>query len=157
MAGILSLLILVALLGGLVLGIVLWVTGGRSRSGEMACGGCGYAVRGLEALNCPECGADLREVGIDRGKGGGSRVFGIVLTLCCGGVLLMGCLGSAFFFVADDSSSVSPAGLQAYPTQPSTSGSTSTLPVVIDGEAPIDSQAPDAIDDDLPSADVPTP
>lgn len=28
------------------------------------CGGCGYCVRGIEGLTCPECGSDLREVGI---------------------------------------------------------------------------------------------
>lgn len=28
------------------------------------CGKCGYPARGIESLNCPECGADLREVGI---------------------------------------------------------------------------------------------
>lgn len=31
---------------------------------EPSCGGCGYCVRGLETFTCPECGADLREVGI---------------------------------------------------------------------------------------------
>ncbi|MEM9415419.1 MAG: hypothetical protein AAGA29_08090 [Planctomycetota bacterium] len=29
-----------------------------------ACGKCGYPARGLNTLDCPECGADLREVGI---------------------------------------------------------------------------------------------
>ncbi|MBT8484290.1 MAG: hypothetical protein HKO59_04405 [Phycisphaerales bacterium] len=29
-----------------------------------SCGQCKYAVAGLETLTCPECGADLREVGI---------------------------------------------------------------------------------------------
>ena len=28
------------------------------------CGKCGYAVRGVSTFNCPECGSDLREVGI---------------------------------------------------------------------------------------------
>jgi len=28
------------------------------------CGKCGYAVRGLPTFTCPECGSDLREVGI---------------------------------------------------------------------------------------------
>ncbi len=32
--------------------------------GEPACGNCGYAVRGLPTFTCPECGEDLREVGI---------------------------------------------------------------------------------------------
>ncbi|WP_432799113.1 hypothetical protein [Poriferisphaera sp. WC338] len=33
------------------------VTSGR-------CGGCGYITQGLSRFDCPECGADLREVGI---------------------------------------------------------------------------------------------
>jgi hypothetical protein len=34
------------------------------RTDDPACGNCGYCVRGISALLCPECGADLREVGI---------------------------------------------------------------------------------------------
>jgi hypothetical protein len=38
---------------------------GRANSAaEPACGQCGYCVRGIEGLICPECGSDLREVGI---------------------------------------------------------------------------------------------
>ena len=41
--------------------------GGQSRSvagKNPTCGACGYCVRGIEGLICPECGSDLREVGI---------------------------------------------------------------------------------------------
>lgn len=31
---------------------------------EPACGKCGYPTRGIGSLDCPECGADLREAGI---------------------------------------------------------------------------------------------
>jgi hypothetical protein len=31
---------------------------------EPRCGQCGYIVRGLQGMTCPECGGDLREVGI---------------------------------------------------------------------------------------------
>src|SRR5205823_12220816 len=31
---------------------------------EPVCGQCGYCVRGLAGMICPECGSDLREVGI---------------------------------------------------------------------------------------------
>lgn len=31
-----------------------------------ACGKCGYPARGITTVHCPECGADLREVGIKR-------------------------------------------------------------------------------------------
>lgn len=145
MISILFLILLVLLLGGLILGIILWAGGGRSRSGnEMSCGGCGYAVRGLEALNCPECGADLRQVGIDRGKSSGSRTFGIVLTLGCGGVLLLGCLGSAFLFTVQSSpSSIQSVPAQSYPAQPSQSTSSGALPIIVDDESPIDSEEAD--------------
>jgi len=33
-------------------------------SAEPTCGKCGYCVRGISGLICPECGSDLREVGI---------------------------------------------------------------------------------------------
>src|SRR4051812_17324269 len=40
--------------------------GGRGGGGgsPRACGRCGYDVRGLPTFTCPECGSDLREVGI---------------------------------------------------------------------------------------------
>lgn len=156
MAGILSLLILVALLAGLIFGIVLWITGGRSGAGnEMACGGCGYAVRGLEALNCPECGADLRMVGITRGQNGGSRVAGIVLTVCCGGVLMLGCLGSALFFVAASSPSSSTTTLQAYPTQPSTTATNSPQAVDVEEAEGEDTVDPTPVED--PASEEPAP
>jgi hypothetical protein len=37
-------------------------------TGEPRCGNCGYIVRGIASLICPECGADLREAGIDVGR-----------------------------------------------------------------------------------------
>jgi hypothetical protein len=36
----------------------------RSRVEEPACGRCGYAVRGLESVRCPECGGHLAATGI---------------------------------------------------------------------------------------------
>jgi hypothetical protein len=35
-----------------------------AESADPVCGKCGYCVRGIEGLTCPECGSDLREVGI---------------------------------------------------------------------------------------------
>lgn len=32
---------------------------------EPSCRACGYPVKGLPSFTCPECGSDLREVGID--------------------------------------------------------------------------------------------
>ena len=43
------------------------ISAGRRRYGpvsEPSCNACGYAVRGLPSFTCPECGSDLREVGI---------------------------------------------------------------------------------------------
>ncbi|MDB5354604.1 MAG: hypothetical protein JWN24_1057 [Phycisphaerales bacterium] len=37
------------------------------KGNEPRCGKCGYMVRGLATFVCPECGSDLREVGIDTG------------------------------------------------------------------------------------------
>jgi class 3 adenylate cyclase len=45
---------------------------------QASCGRCGYAVTGLTTFTCPECGSDLREVGIVRdaaGKAGVGWVF----------------------------------------------------------------------------------
>ncbi len=57
------LLLVLLCVGGLVW---LWVAALRHPPGPAmpACGRCGYAVKGLTALSCPECGGDLREVGI---------------------------------------------------------------------------------------------
>ena len=39
-----------------------------------SCRACGYAVRGLPSFTCPECGSDLREVGIDT-PSAGAEIF----------------------------------------------------------------------------------
>jgi class 3 adenylate cyclase/predicted RNA-binding Zn-ribbon protein involved in translation (DUF1610 family) len=38
------------------------------RAADPTCGHCGYIVTGLTTFVCPECGSDLREVGIVRGS-----------------------------------------------------------------------------------------
>ncbi len=69
--GILFLIIPFAYLLASVVGLsYLWyrVLKGK-RGGDLpTCARCGYGVRGLAGLNCPECGADLREVGITTPK-----------------------------------------------------------------------------------------
>jgi len=51
-----------------VLGVALMVRGWSRRKARYphgpACRRCGYAVRGLKSLTCPECGADLRGDGV---------------------------------------------------------------------------------------------
>jgi hypothetical protein len=57
----------VALLLVIGLGVGLVVRsfrGGAKKIAEPTCGQCGYCVRGIVTLVCPECGSDLREVGI---------------------------------------------------------------------------------------------
>lgn len=132
-----TILIALLMLVGLIVGITLWITGGRSRgSGEMACGGCGYAVRGLQALQCPECGADLRAVGINRPKGGTARNVGIALTLGTA-LLLLTCLGSMFLLI-DAPSSIQSSPSPTAPTQahPSSVHQPSSTPSVDAGDDP---------------------
>ena len=104
---ILVLVVALLVLAGFVMGIILWITGGRRSSGEMSCGGCGYNVHGLEQLHCPECGADLRAVGISKGSSGGKRTVGIVMTVLCGFVLVscVGIMLVSFLFASASNSS----------------------------------------------------
>jgi hypothetical protein len=44
--------------------------------GPVACGACGYPVRGLTSWTCPECGADLQAVGTTQP---GRRLTGLAL------------------------------------------------------------------------------
>lgn len=58
------------------------------------CGKCGYPARGIESLTCPECGADLREVGIvkpGQGQGQGTLVF-VLLVYSISFMILCGML-----------------------------------------------------------------
>ncbi|QQE13035.1 hypothetical protein JD969_06130 [Planctomycetota bacterium] len=92
--GSMSPLLLLIVLVILLLGVWMILRGlGKNRKkaegGEASCGHCGYIVLGLERLICPECGNDLREVGIEKprandGKGlivKGSILMGIVFLL----------------------------------------------------------------------------
>jgi len=50
-----------------VVGVLLWwwrQRAGRSAATAATCGKCGYIVSGLPTFTCPECGSDLRVVGI---------------------------------------------------------------------------------------------
>jgi len=81
-----TLVIALVVLAGLVLLAITWWKRGRGRGpvAEPSCGKCGYAVRGLTSLNCPECGSDLREVGIvtpHTARGAGPVVWAVVWTV----------------------------------------------------------------------------
>ena len=63
---IVMLLVVLAAFAGLAV-LIFRVVRQDARTGDVAtCGQCGYGVRGIESWECPECGADLREVGIER-------------------------------------------------------------------------------------------
>ena len=72
--GLMFLLVPLALMVGCLVGLIfLWVRALRRSRGDLpTCGRCGYAARGVSTLNCPECGADYREVGIVTPKQRGS-------------------------------------------------------------------------------------
>ena len=53
----------------------------RHRDAPQGCGNCGYNVRGLTTFKCPECGQDLREVGIDRKTALGPGFWVIMFSL----------------------------------------------------------------------------
>lgn len=57
----LAVIVLVVVLTVILIGVA---GGRRKRVTAPSCGSCGYAVEGLETLRCPECGSDLRTVGI---------------------------------------------------------------------------------------------
>ena len=86
--------------GGLVW---LWVRVVRGRKlGDLpVCGQCGYGTRGLTGLACPECGADLREVGIvtprARGQVGPAKFIGLWTLLLPVPMLVAVSLVLAFF------------------------------------------------------------
>ena len=66
LAGIVLLLFLVVCFGLLMAAFLLGRRAGN-RGGASTCGNCGYDVTGLTDLRCPECGSDLRQVGIIAG------------------------------------------------------------------------------------------
>lgn len=73
----LSPVLLTVLVGALIVVANVWLVllfvRKRRAVTEAVCGKCGYAVVGLPTFTCPECGSDLREVGIVRGRGRGPR------------------------------------------------------------------------------------
>lgn len=81
--GVILLLILLVLVAMLIASVAIALKTKRPTADGGACGRCGYNVRGVASLTCPECGADLREVGIvgDRRAGAGRFIAAAVLWL----------------------------------------------------------------------------
>lgn len=121
LGGLEVLVVLIFLVGGLIAGLIMWSTSGGGGSTEMSCGTCGYPVKGLTQLNCPECGVDLREAGIQQPGSPGKRRTGMILTIACGGLLLLACGTSVLMLVSDGSSSAPMPAVQA-PSATSTAG-----------------------------------
>lgn len=99
--------LLVLVVGGIaciVVGIVLLAKRGKQAGGG-ACGKCGYTTRGIGSFLCPECGADLREVGIKGGVSGagpgGGRVAGGVVLIVLGSLMLLALCGGTLFMASD--------------------------------------------------------
>lgn len=135
---------LLLLIACLIVGITLWTTGGRSKgSGEMSCGACGYPVRGLEALNCPECGADLRMAGINRSGNPRSKALGMMMVFASVGIFAIGVVGVLFLSVPSPSPSPLPASI-SQPASPSTTISAGTLDAPVDVENPAEQPEDDA-------------
>jgi len=80
------------LIVGLALMLIMRARSKRRGPTAPSCGACGYAVAGLESLKCPECGADLREVGIVTPSTRAPSVLPVVFlsSLALGFVLLIG-------------------------------------------------------------------
>ena len=75
------------------------------------CGRCGYMVRGLTTFSCPECGADLREVGINPPQNQDDSRRAIFVLVMFAAIL---CCAAIMFMLSARSSSSGPA----LPTQP---------------------------------------
>ncbi len=147
---ILSLLLMVLLLGCLLAGVIMWTTsGGSTGTNGMTCGSCGYAVRGLTQLTCPECGVDLREAGIRPAGSAARRRTGMALTLGSSGLLVLGCFAMGLLYFGL-SASHGPVPASA----PATGHGTSVTPL----SAPATSGSTDADEPSEPgdAADPPT-
>jgi len=70
----------------LTIGVFLWYVKRRRAKAPGVCGKCNYNVTGLTTFTCPECGSDLREVGIVKAPAPGGKasresiVLGLQLT-----------------------------------------------------------------------------
>ncbi|MCC7291262.1 MAG: hypothetical protein IT449_04265 [Phycisphaerales bacterium] len=87
--GLFTLLALVAVGSTLILSLRMRGTTARGGpTGDPGCGRCGYPARGLPTFTCPECGSDLREVGIIRHSRGHRRKVLLVGLATLGAVVL---------------------------------------------------------------------
>jgi len=114
------LLVLAMIVGGIACIIIGVILRKKTNPDGGACGKCGYSVNQLETMTCPECGADLREVGIKTATGKGSAIaliaVGALMLLLC-----LGCVGFmsfALFRASTPSQTFGPPTVQPTPVSP---------------------------------------
>jgi hypothetical protein len=71
------------------------------------CGKCGYSVEGLTQLNCPECGADLRQVGIKTAPSQSGVLPALLAAVVTLG--LLSCVGCAGLWLVRSQPAMTPA------------------------------------------------
>jgi hypothetical protein len=64
----------------------------RRNMPRVGCAKCGYPARGLTTFTCPECGADLREVGITRRDTKSSDIGVLLMSGTCIVIVALGIL-----------------------------------------------------------------
>ena len=118
-------ILLLALLvgGGIVVAGVMFLIVKKGKGGKsmMSCGACGYPVKGSATMSCAECGADLREVGIDKPKGNRGMVIAAVVGVAVVGLFGLVCAG--WIFTGNSPSAVTTTTGTAAPQPTTTQGS----------------------------------
>jgi len=128
--GLLVILILLALIAAGVTLIILGLVGRKPRLADGGvCGKCGYSVKGLTGLNCPECGGDLREVGIERPGGVAGKNVALISGIVLLGLVLM-CVVTTFLWasVASTRQVTVPQTTHTVPVQPAQPAPPTTQP-----------------------------
>jgi len=91
-------LFLLLVVAGLI-GLAVWAVVRSKNAGSNIpkCGKCGYAVRGIGSLHCPECGVDLREAGIVKPDNSNSTVWIVIIAGIVGAMMVCVCSGILIF------------------------------------------------------------
>ena len=103
---------LIVLVGAIVAGLFYGRRRARNEADSLVCGACGYPVRGMTALNCPECGADLRVAGIVRPTRRGGLSVAMLIVL--GFIFVVMLLGAVSFLLVAMPSRGLPAATSSY-------------------------------------------
>jgi hypothetical protein len=106
--------------------IVLWwkALAKPTGSGEPSCGRCGYVARGSSTLNCPECGADYRQVGIVSPKQKRGVPVWLFLLLWTVLLPLPSCIGSGLLLTVGPKESTTQVSISLKPNSLNAPGNT---------------------------------